>query len=832
MTKVNRNLDNDSNLLLNSMRQQEKQFEELSKELKLENSLNSLKLAHNKKLKRRSYSDYQAVTRKFHDYYNSEGTKENSETESKRDFLHNETEARKRASSSLGISSCQQDENQNTNNNNFVGYTTSTQMYNQPYAPYGNHHYVPYHHYPQLFHHNYQQHVNRMMSMQQNIHNEMYYPINRYNAPYYLNHNMPGYQQYQQYYPNNSPVIKKQHNIEHEIPMNQSKPLKLPPINKRNYPKWKTSTPSNQELVYSPTSNQDSVFLPPTANQSKLFSPSPNHVRSYSTRERKLLNRDDIHRHSYHFGNSTSDQLYISDESMTVKITEIIHMLKNSNYQESVSNAAAYIQHVTYGDDVMKSLLRRKGVVPVLVGIINNNTHHKVIINSLGALKNMVYNNTEGKMSLANCGGLSVISRLLLTCNMQVKILVTGILWNLTSCEQLKREVGCQTMNILIEDVILKYVTMLEPERTRHLKVTEQKENDVTKDLENLDVTFHLSWLKIITNSTGCIRNLSCSGIHIRKQLRNYPGFIEALLLFIENVVGKQDIDCTAIENIVSILRNLSYHIEEQHEPLGGSSDEESVQSCFKFHRKKSKDAETLSLLLSTPEPRNYRLLVHPTVVRKYLALLSHSTNPQTLQSAAGCLQNISAGSDSQHATVIRKTVRKLKGLPMLVELLHKSNNKVVEVVLETLTNLSFDERNKLLLGKHCMGEIIQVASEVGRVNLLCQLLTSKEENCATFYSHGGVERIIELKNNNLNSSRVVRGCTKVLQILWSCKSVKQQMKKKGWNKPKLFDTNQLDNVNLSSSRQAQASPLVATTSNNSRVYNSTNQHSKMDSWV
>ena len=40
-------------------------------------------------------------------------------------------------------------------------------------------------------------------------------------------------------------------------------------------------------------------------------------------------------------------------------------------------------------------------------------------------------------------------------------------------------------------------------------------------------------------------RNLSCSGIHIRKQLRNYPGFIEALLLIIENVVGKQDIDCT-----------------------------------------------------------------------------------------------------------------------------------------------------------------------------------------------------------------------------------------------------------------------------------------------
>jgi len=831
MTKVHRNLDGDSNVLLDSMRQQEKQFEELSKELKLENSLNSLKLAHNKKLKRRSYSDYQTVTRKFNDHYNPELTKENSETESKRDFLHHESETRKRASSSLGIASCQQDENLNTNNNNFVGYTTSTQMYNQPFAPYGNHHYVPYHHYPQLFHHNYQQHVNRMMLMQQNVHNEVYYPINRYNhPPYYHNHNY--YQPYQQFFPNNSPVAKKQHNVEYELPINQSKPINLPRINKTNYPKWKTSTPSNQEAVYSPLSNQDSVFLPPIANKNKAFSPSTNHVRSYSTRERKSLNRDDLHRHSYHFGNSTSDQLYISDESMTVKITEIIDMLQNSNYQESVSNAAAYIQHVTYGDDVMKSLLRRKGVVPVLVEIISNSTHHKVIVNSLGALKNMVYNNTEGKMSLANCGGLSVISKLLLSVNMQVKTLVTGILWNLTSCEQLKREVGCQTMNILIDDVILRYVTMLEPERTRHFKVTQQKEDDVTKDLENSDVTFHRSWLKIITNSTGCIRNLSCSGIHIRKQLRNYSGFIEALLLIIENVVGKQDIDCTAIENIVSTLRNLSYHIEEQQEPLGGSSDEESVKSCFKFQRKKSsKDAETLSLLLSTPEPRNHRLLVHPTVVRRYLALLSHSTNPQTLQSASGCLQNISAGSDSHHATIIRKTVRKLKGLPMLVELLHKSNNKVVEVVLEALTNLSFDERNKVLLGKHCMAEIIQVVSEVGRVNLLCQLLTSNEDNCANFYSLGGVESILELKNNNLNTSRVVRGCNKLLQILWSCKSVKQQMKKKGWNKSKLFQNQQVQ-VNLSSPRQTQASPLVIASSNNSHVYDVTNHHPKMDSWV
>ena len=48
------------------------------------------------------------------------------------------------------------------------------------------------------------------------------------------------------------------------------------------------------------------------------------------------------------------------------------------------------------------------------------------------------------------------------------------------------------------------------------------------------------------------------------------------------------------------------------------------------------------------------------------------------------------------------------------------------------------------------MAEIIQVVSEIGRVNLLCQLLTSNEDNCANFYSLGGVESILELKNKNL----------------------------------------------------------------------------------
>lgn len=47
-----------------------------------------------------------------------------------------------------------------------------------------------------------------------------------------------------------------------------------------------------------------------------------------------------------------------------------------------------------------------------------------------------------------------------------------------------------------------------------------------------------------------------------------------------------------------------------------------------------------------TPEPpKGVQMLWHPTIVKPYLTLLSECSNPDTLEGAAGALQNLAAGS-------------------------------------------------------------------------------------------------------------------------------------------------------------------------------------------
>lgn len=43
--------------------------------------------------------------------------------------------------------------------------------------------------------------------------------------------------------------------------------------------------------------------------------------------------------------------------------------------------------------------------------------------------------------------------------------------------------------------------------------------------------------------------------------------------------------------------------------------------------------------------PKGVQMLWHPTIVKPYLTLLSECSNPDTLEGAAGALQNLAAGS-------------------------------------------------------------------------------------------------------------------------------------------------------------------------------------------
>ncbi|CAF95439.1 unnamed protein product [Tetraodon nigroviridis] len=99
--------------------------------------------------------------------------------------------------------------------------------------------------------------------------------------------------------------------------------------------------------------------------------------------------------------------------------------------------------------------------------------------------------------------------------------------------------------------------------------------------------------------------------------------------------------------------------------------------------------------------PKGVQMLWHPTIVKPYLTLLSECSNPDTLEGAAGALQNLAAGS-WKWSVYIRAAVRKEKGLPILVELLRIDNDKVVCAVATALRNMALDIRNKELIVGWC----------------------------------------------------------------------------------------------------------------------------------
>jgi hypothetical protein len=81
------------------------------------------------------------------------------------------------------------------------------------------------------------------------------------------------------------------------------------------------------------------------------------------------------------------------------------------------------------------------------------------------------------------------------------------------------------------------------------------------------------------------------------------------------------------------------------------------------------------------------------------LNLLSNCSNPETLEGAAGAIQNLSA-CYWQPSIDVRAAVRKEKGLPILVELLRMQVDRVVCAVATALRNLAIDQRNKELIGR------------------------------------------------------------------------------------------------------------------------------------
>ncbi|XP_042314414.1 plakophilin-4 [Sceloporus undulatus] len=395
------------------------------------------------------------------------------------------------------------------------------------------------------------------------------------------------------------------------------------------------------------------------------------------------------------------------------ELPEVIHMLQHQ-FPSVQANAAAYLQHLCFGDNKVKTEVCRLGGIKHLVDLLD----HRVLEvqkNACGALRNLVYGKStdENKIAMKNVGGIPALLRLLRkSIDAEVRELVTGVLWNLSSCDAVKMTIIRDALSTLTNTVIVPHSGW----------------NNSSFD-DDHKIKFQTSLG--LRNTTGCLRNLSSAGEEARKQMRSCEGLVDSLLYVIHTCVNTSDYDSKTVENCVCTLRNLSYRLElevpqarllginELDDFLGKESpSKDSEPSCW--GKKKKKKKKTLQedqwdgvgpIPGLSKSPKGVEMLWHPSVVKPYLTLLAESSNPATLEGSAGSLQNLSAG-NWKFAAYIRAAVRKEKGLPILVELLRMDNDRVVSSVATALRNMALDVRNKELIGKSSL-KVVKAAAQV-----------------------------------------------------------------------------------------------------------------------
>ncbi|XP_076018425.1 catenin delta-2b isoform X2 [Genypterus blacodes] len=503
------------------------------------------------------------------------------------------------------------------------------------------------------------------------------------------------------------------------------------------------------------------------------------------------------------------------------ELPEVIQMLQHQ-FPSVQSNAAAYLQHLCFGDNKIKSEIRRQGGIQLLVDLLDHRMTD-VHRSACGALRNLVYGkaNDDNKIALKNCGGIPALVRLLRkTTDVEIRELLTGVLWNLSSCDALKMPIIQDALAVLTNAVIIPHSGWDTSPHTQE------------------DRKMHLHSSQVLRNATGCLRNVSSAGEEARRRMRECEGLTDALLYVIQTALGSSEIDSKTVENCVCILRNLSYRLaaETSHSQQGGSEELDGLlcdtggkdaenSGCWGKKKKKKKGHDQWDGVGPFPDlaepPKGIQMLWHPTIVKPYLTLLSECSNPDTLEGAAGALQNLAAGSWKVRAQTlwsvyIRAAVRKEKGLPILVELLRIDNDRVVCAVATALRNMALDIRNKELIGKYAMRDLVhrlpggsnnnngnggggggggangsglmgKTMSDDTITAICCALhevITKNMENTKALRDAGGIEKLIGIARSkgDKHSPKVVKAASQVLNSMWQYRDLRSLYKKDGYS--------------------------------------------------
>ncbi|XP_067317935.1 catenin delta-1 isoform X6 [Anolis sagrei] len=480
------------------------------------------------------------------------------------------------------------------------------------------------------------------------------------------------------------------------------------------------------------------------------------------------------------------------------ELPEVIAML-GFRLDAVKSNAAAYLQHLCFRNDKVKTDVRKLKGIPVLVGLLDH-PKKEVHYGACGALKNISFGkDQDNKIAIKNCDGVPALVRLLRKArDMDLTEVITGTLWNLSSHDSIKMAIVDNALHALTDEVIIPRSGW------------EREPNEDSKPR-------HIEWESVLTNTIGCLRNVSSERSEARRKLRECDGLVDALIYIVQAEIGQKDLDSKLVENCVCLLRNLSYQVHReiphaeryQEAPLNAPNNTgPHAASCFGakkgkdewFARGKKPTEDPSADIVDFPKratpAKGYELLFQPEIVRIYISLLKESKAPAILEASAGAIQNLCAGRWT-YGRYIRASLRQEKGLSAVADLLTHDGERVVKAASGALRNLAVDSRNKELIGKHAIPSLVnnlpggqQTPAKnfsedtvVSLLNTINEVIVDNLEAAKKLRETQGIEKLVLINKSGNRSEREVRAAALVLQTIWGYKELRKPLEKEGWKK-------------------------------------------------
>nr|XP_019951898.1 PREDICTED: plakophilin-1 [Paralichthys olivaceus] len=361
---------------------------------------------------------------------------------------------------------------------------------------------------------------------------------------------------------------------------------------------------------------------------------------------------------------------------------------------------ATFIQHTAFKEEHAKQQVFQLGGIPLLVTLLRS-PNPGVSQAAAAALRNLVFKDQSNKLEVQHCGGIGKALQLLKeTDSTETQKQITGLLWNLSSADEMKGELTATALPALTENVVVPLTCWSD----------DSANNNIHPD--------------VFYNATGCLRNLSCGQLRERHAMRDCSGLIDSLMSYIQSCVAEDNPDDKSVENCACILHNLTYQLESESpkafsryypQNLGQFEGEKSpTMGCFSPRSSKLQKEFLFDVDQALPEvspPSGENVLSHPKTMKTYLSLLGSSRNDATLEATCGALQNLTANRGMGSMGVTRILIHKLSALLHISPLLKSPNDTLQKTAMALLSNMSRTCSVQPAMAKQILPELTRLLS-------------------------------------------------------------------------------------------------------------------------